>query len=92
MTLVADSGSTKTAWCLTDGEHHELLMTQGINPFQQNEKNRETPAGGTASVAFCRADSDGRVLLWRWLYGREKPSGGFCHPTDITQRDKDIRG
>ena len=38
MTLVADSGSTKTAWCLTDGEHHELLMTQGINPFQQNEK------------------------------------------------------
>ena len=38
MTLVADSGSTKTAWCLTDGERHELLMTQGINPFQQNEK------------------------------------------------------
>lgn len=38
MTLVADSGSTKTAWCLTDGERRELLMTQGINPFQQNER------------------------------------------------------
>lgn len=36
MTLIADSGSTKTAWCLLEDPTH-LIYTQGINPFQQNE-------------------------------------------------------
>ena len=38
MKLIADSGSTKTAWCLIDarGEQHEY-RTQGINPYQQTE-------------------------------------------------------
>ena len=37
MTLIADSGSTKTAWCLTEDPQH-VIYTQGINPFQQNEE------------------------------------------------------
>ncbi|MBQ9641454.1 MAG: ATPase [Bacteroidaceae bacterium] len=38
MKLIADSGSTKTAWCLihNDGQQTEV-STQGINPFQQTE-------------------------------------------------------
>ena len=36
MILVADSGSTKTAWCLTEDPNH-VIYTQGINPFHQNE-------------------------------------------------------
>lgn len=36
MTLIADSGSTKTAWCLI-GDGHHTFHTQGINPFQQTE-------------------------------------------------------
>lgn len=36
MTLIADSGSTKTAWCLIEDPSH-IIYTQGINPFQQNE-------------------------------------------------------
>ena len=34
MTLIADSGSTKTAWCVTnDGECMQQLFSAGINPF-----------------------------------------------------------
>ena len=38
MILIADSGSTKTDWCLTD-PHGTLARcsTQGINPFQQEK-------------------------------------------------------
>lgn len=37
MLLLADSGSTKTAWCLIDGQNVRLMTTQGINPFQLDE-------------------------------------------------------
>ncbi len=37
MILIADSGSTKTAWCLKDGETIHQFNTQGINPSVQDE-------------------------------------------------------
>lgn len=38
MKLIADSGSTKTAWCLaSDQGRRTMLSTQGINPFQQTQ-------------------------------------------------------
>ena len=37
MTLIADSGSTKTAWCIVE-DRQNVIYTQGINPFQQNEE------------------------------------------------------
>lgn len=37
MTLIADSGSTKTAWCLAE-DGNNIIYTQGINPFQQDEE------------------------------------------------------
>ncbi len=34
MILIADSGSTKTSWCLTDGDNFtEYYSTGGLNPF-----------------------------------------------------------
>ncbi len=33
MILVADSGSTKTAWILTDGAQSRAFTTQGLNPY-----------------------------------------------------------
>lgn len=36
MILVADSGSTKTAWGLVEGNERKLFTTQGINPFHQS--------------------------------------------------------
>lgn len=39
MILIADSGSTKTDWCLTDkGKIKARVFTQGINPFHQDSK------------------------------------------------------
>lgn len=32
--LVADSGSTKTDWCLTDGEWQKTFSSAGLNPYQ----------------------------------------------------------
>ncbi len=58
MTLVADSGSTKTAWCLTEAPTH-IIHTQGINPFQQNEEeiravleNELLPTLGSAATSI----------------------------------------
>lgn len=35
--LIADSGSTKTDWCLADDGHEvKRVLTQGINPFHQS--------------------------------------------------------
>jgi glucosamine kinase len=39
MILIADSGSTKTTWCLADAENKtkEFILTSGINPYYQHE-------------------------------------------------------
>lgn len=38
--LIADSGSTKTAWCITDHESVNVqIVSGGINPFQQSEED-----------------------------------------------------
>lgn len=38
MTLIADSGSTKTDWCM---ENTTIIHTQGINPFHQSTEYME---------------------------------------------------
>ena len=39
MILIADSGSTKTSWCVAEGEHAlQTILTTGINPFFQSEE------------------------------------------------------
>ena len=40
MILIADSGTTKTEWCLMDGSgNNEKMVTSGINPFYQDSEN-----------------------------------------------------
>ena len=34
--LIADSGSTKTEWCLLDGKKKLMISTQGISPYFLN--------------------------------------------------------
>lgn len=36
ITLIADSGSTKSAWCLLDGKIKRKITTQGISPYFLN--------------------------------------------------------
>jgi glucosamine kinase len=41
MILIADSGSTKTTWCMVDKMDHsrQLILTSGINPYYQTEQD-----------------------------------------------------
>ena len=42
MILMADSGSTKTSWCITDKENTlQYFYTEGINPFFRTSENIE---------------------------------------------------
>jgi N-acetylglucosamine kinase-like BadF-type ATPase len=65
MILIADSGSTKTTWCLlnsTTGDH-TLVQTAGINPYYQDEaailntleKEYDTPLRNFKSLHFYGA-------------------------------------
>lgn len=36
MKLIADSGATKTDWCYGAADQHQIIQTQGINPFHQS--------------------------------------------------------
>ena len=38
MIIIADSGSTKTDWCLLEGAKAECLRTEGMNPYFQSEE------------------------------------------------------
>ena len=39
MILIADSGSTKTDWCVVEkGELVQQIFTKGTNPFFQSEE------------------------------------------------------
>lgn len=58
MILIADSGSTKTDWCLIDeSENPAFFTTQGINPFHQSRKeidhilHQEVMTGGKERIA-----------------------------------------
>lgn len=37
--LIADSGATKTEWCLTDGSESETIYTEGLNPYYHNKES-----------------------------------------------------
>ena len=69
MILIADSGSTKTDWCVVlNGTVIKRLGTKGINPFFQSEEEIQQKL--TASL----------LLLRSRLYTREssRPPTGYC--------------
>ena len=76
--LIADSGSTKTDWLLTDGTHEQRLLTAGINPIVQAEATvfdtlrrltENVPARAVGQVWFYGAGCIGeyRELMVRLL-------------------------
>lgn len=51
MILIADSGSTKTDWCLAeDGKALRRMKSKGINPVFQSEEEMEKAATGVAQL------------------------------------------
>ena len=39
--LIADSGSTKTEWCLLKGNKRNIFITQGLSPYFVNRNEIE---------------------------------------------------
>ena len=53
MKLIADSGSTKTDWCVVDGGEVVFRMAgHGINPFQQNDAEVENIVNNEFTSSF----------------------------------------
>ena len=75
MILIADSGSTKTAWGLWDGGRLVgSVKTAGINPYYQEEADIATTIGGELVPAL-----GGVMVLFLWCRLRfrgEEPPGG----------------
>lgn len=58
MILIADSGSTKTAWYIKNGDSQKYVNTQGINPFQMTP---DQIAGILHSELLCELPEDTKV-------------------------------
>lgn len=52
MILIADSGSTKTDWCVVDGGVICRVSTQGINPYHQDEQTISSIIGNELLSVF----------------------------------------
>ena len=67
MKIIADSGSTKCTWLLTDGVHTREVRTRGINavqhsPEQIREALAELPPCGAAEAVYFYGAGCGRTF------------------------------
>ncbi len=58
MKIIADSGSTKTAWYIDNDISHKYVNTQGINPYQMSDSQI---AGILHNELLCELDKDSMV-------------------------------
>lgn len=80
MILIADSGSTKTDWCVVlNGAVIKRLGTKGINPFPVGRRN-PTEADSFPSASTAGREIQCSLLLRSRLYTREssRPPTGYC--------------
>ena len=72
MILIADSGSTKTEWCLADqGRPVRTVVTAGTNPYFQTREEIAGEIRGALLPALRVADRC-HLLLWRQLPSRRR--------------------
>lgn len=95
MILIADSGSTKTDWCIVfNGTPIKRMGTKGINPFFQSEEEiqqelthsllPQLPEGTINSVFFMVQDAlPKRLPSSGGLLPTACPSSGTSKPTRI---------
>lgn len=81
MILIADSGSTKTDWCVVlNGTVIKRLGTKGINPFFQSEEEIQQKPDSFPSASTAGREIQCSLLLRSRLYTREssRPPTGYC--------------
>lgn len=65
MIILADSGSTKTDWCLLDGAKAERVRTAGMNPYFQSEEEMVQ----TLQTQLLPAVTDAKAVKAVYFYG-----------------------
>ena len=65
MIILADSGSTKTDWCLLDGAKVERVRTAGMNPYFQSEEEMVQ----TLQTQLLPAVTDAKAVKAVYFYG-----------------------
>lgn len=65
MIILADSGSTKTDWCLLDGAKAERVRTAGMNPYFQSEEEMAQ----TLQTQLLPAVMDAKAVEAVYFYG-----------------------
>lgn len=65
MIILADSGSTKTDWCLLDGAKAERVRTAGMNPYFQSEEEMAQ----TLQTQLLPAVTDAKAVEAVYFYG-----------------------
>ena len=81
MILIADSGSTKTDWCVVlNGTVIKRLGTKGINPFFQSEEEIQQKLTASLLPQLPEGEIQCSLLLRSRLYTREssRPPTGYC--------------
>lgn len=79
--LIADSGSTKTDWCVVrNGEVEKVVNTAGMNPFFQTRAELEKELD-TALVPYIDADRIGAIYFY----------GAGCTPEKAPQMAEALR-
>ena len=94
MILIADSGSTKTDWCLIDkGKLVQELFSNGINPFYQTEEEKELANSKVSELISQKVYPliTTQIVAFKAFYIAEdyhqdyldKNKNGYCH-VDLT--------
>ena len=83
MKLIADSGSTKTDWCVVDsGEVVASTAGQGINPFQQTDAEIENIINAEFASGFCYAGKVTEIEFY----------GAGCRDGMVPRMERLLRG
>lgn len=67
--LIADSGSTKTSWALTDGATREHFETMGINPVRDSEEDIEKIIQTFPMLEGHPSPCEGKEVFFVFFYG-----------------------
>ena len=76
MILIADSGSTKTDWCVVlNGTLIKRIGTKGINPFFQSEEDIQREL----TISLLPQLPEGKLFLRSRLYSCKGSGSPACH-------------
>ena len=66
--LIADSGATKTTWCLLENDKKKILSTQGLSPYFLKTEQIQQIVSSEVQSKLKGIEPDEIFFLWNRLY------------------------